>query len=62
MFADVERYSTNHVFMDEQYVWMNFLMKVGNKHIFCKKMNKKNKVEFFLCWFILNNLTFEMVK
>jgi hypothetical protein len=37
-------------------------MKVGNKYFFCKKMNKKNKVEFFLCWFILNNLTFEMVK
>jgi hypothetical protein len=24
-----------------------FLMKVGNKHFFCEKMNKKNKVEIF---------------
>jgi hypothetical protein len=40
--------------MDEQYLWMkmwrkikwmNFLLKAGNKHFFCEKMNNRNKVE-----------------
>ncbi len=53
-----------HMFMDEQYLWMkmwmktkriNFLLKVANRHVFCKKMNNRNKVKILyvgLFWII----------
>jgi hypothetical protein len=33
-----------HLFMDEQYLWMNFWMNIGNI-FFCEKLNQTNKVE-----------------
>jgi len=46
--------------MDEKR--MNFLMNVANKHYFCEKINKRNRVETIYVGFFQNNLTNEMFK
>jgi len=37
-------------------------MNVANKHYFCKKINKRNRVETIYVGFFQNNLTNEMLK
>jgi len=48
------------IFMYEKK--MNFILNVGNTHYFCKKLNKRNKVETIYARFFQNNLTNEMFK
>jgi hypothetical protein len=41
---------------------MNFILNIGNKRYFCKKLNKRNKVETIYVGSFQNNLTNEMFK
>jgi hypothetical protein len=46
--------------VDEKNI--NFFMNVGNIHYFCKKLKKKKQGGKYIYWFILKNLTHEMLK
>jgi hypothetical protein len=48
--------------MDEQYVLDEFFNESWQQTFFLQKNEPKKQGGIFLCWFILNNLTFEMVK
>jgi hypothetical protein len=42
--------------------WMTFFMNVGNNKKKLRKIEQVKQGGKKLCWFILNNLTFEMLK
>ncbi len=54
------------MYMDESSLWVkiwrNFILNVGNKQYFCKKLNKKNMVEIIYVGFFQNNSTNEVFK
>jgi hypothetical protein len=72
IFVDMEEYFATCPWMNDIYglkiwmkngrKWMNFILNVANKCYFCRKLNKRNKVEGVYVGFFQNKSTNEMFK